>query len=265
MATLQSNKGKALITGASTGLGAVYADRLAKRGYDLILVARDVARLEALATKLTKETGRKMEVVAADLTKKADLLKVEEILKSDAQITLLLNNAGIAQEKSFAESSGDDLERLIALNITALTRLSNAVAPGFIQRKSGTLINIASVVALMPGQFNANYGASKAFVLSLTRGLAAELETFGIRVQAVLPGATRTEIWERSGMDLDSLPKEMVMSAEDMVEASLVGLDKQEVVTIPSLPDAAAWSAFEDARIAMLPNLSRQKPAARYL
>ncbi len=259
------NLGKALITGASTGIGAVYADRLAKRGYDLILVARDVARLNALAARLTSETGRKMEVVGADLTKRTDLSRVEEILKTDSKIQLLVNNAGIAMEKAFAESNGDELERLIALNITALVRLSNAVVPGFVQRKAGCLVNLSSVVALMPGQFNANYGASKAFVLNFSRTLAEELKAHGVHVQAVLPGATKTEIWERSGMDLDALPKALVMSAEDMVDASLVGLDRREIVTIPALPDAAAWEAMESARVAMLPGLSRAKPGARYL
>ena len=261
----KSHLGKAIITGASTGIGAVYADRLAKRGYDLILVARDVTRLTALATRLTSETGRKMEVVGADLTNKDDLNRVEQILKTDTQIQMLINSAGIAMERTFAESNGDELERLIALNITALVRLSNAVVPGFVARKAGCLVNLSSVVALMPGQFNANYGASKAFVLNFSRTLSEELKAHGVHVQAVLPGATRTEIWERSGMNLDALPKALVMSAEDMVDASLVGLDRREVVTIPALPDAASWEAMESARVAMQPGLSRARPAARYL
>ena len=258
------NLGTALITGASTGIGAVYADRLAKRGYDLILVARDVARLNALAARLTFETGCKTEVVGADLTKKEDLICVEQILRTNAKIQMLVNSAGIAMERTFAESSADELEHLIALNVTALVRLSNAVVPGFVQRKAGCVVNLSSVIALMPGQFNANYGASKAFVLNFSRTLAEELKAHGVHVQAVLPGATRTEIWERSGMNLDALPKALVMSAEDMVDASLMGLDRREVVTIPALPDAASWEAMESARVAMLPGLSRAKPAARY-
>ncbi len=264
MATLDLNKGKAMVTGASAGIGAIYADRLARRGYDLILVARDVSRLETLATQLAKETGRKMQVVGADLTKKEDLTKIENILKSDQNITLLLNNAGIAIENKFSDSTGDELQRLIDLNVTALTRLSNAVAPAFISRKSGTLINVGSVVAFMTGQFNAVYGASKSYVLFLTQGLHAELAPHGIQVQAVLPGATRTEIWERSGMDLNQMPSEMIMSADDLVDASLAGLDQKELVTIPSLSDTGDWDNFEKARIALLPNLSHKESAARY-
>jgi hypothetical protein len=258
------SQGTALITGASSGIGATYADRLARRGYNLILVARDLARLVKMAASLRAQTGVKIETLQADLTDKADLLRVEARLRSDAAITLLVNNAGVAANGTLAAADPDALEALIQLNVVALTRLSAAVAPGFVARKNGTLINIASVVALAPEMFNANYTASKAFVLSLTQSLQSELGKDGVRVQAVLPGMTRTEIWERSGIDADNLPPERVMDTGDMVDAALAGLDQGELVTIPSLPNAADWAAFVSARSQLGPNLSHNKAAQRY-
>lgn len=259
------NKGKALVTGASSGIGAVYADRLVKRGFDLILVARDESRLRQLAGHLSSETGRDVEVLRADLINKSDLLQVEKVLQTDSQITLLVNNAGFATAKPLLESNPDQLQDIIALNITALTRLSRAVVPSFIKRGSGAVINIASVVALTTDLVDATYSASKAYVLNFTQFMDHELREKGIQVQAVLPGATVTELWGRAGVDINHLPKEMVMSAEDMVDAALAGFDQKELVTIPSLPNVQDWEAFEAARIALRPNLSRSKPADRYL
>lgn len=260
-----NTKGKALVTGASTGIGAVYADRLAKRGYDLILVARDESRLRQLADRLVSETGRNVEVLRADLIDKSDLLRVEKVLQTEPQITLLVNNAGIATLKPLLESAPDQLEDMIALNVTALTRLSRAVVPPFVKRESGAVINIASIVALTTDLISATYSASKAYVLNFTQFMDHELREKGIQVQAVLPGATVSELWERAGTNINQLPKEMVMSAEDMVDAALAGFDQKELVTIPSLPDAEDWGAFEAARLALRPNLSRSKPADRYL
>jgi short-subunit dehydrogenase len=256
--------GKALITGASSGIGATYADRLAKRGYDLLLVARDQVRLEALAERLRAETGVQVEVLKADLTNRADLLTVEQRLRDDASITLLLNNAGVAFNGSLAEADLDGLDTLIQLNVVALTRLASAAAAGFGKQGRGTIINLGSVVAMIPENFNAAYAATKAYVLSLTQSLNAEVSPLGIQVQAVLPGATRTEIWERSGLDLNKFPQEMVMGVDEMVDAALAGFDQAELVTIPSLPDAADWNAVTAARLALGPNLSLSSAAARY-
>ena len=148
--TSMPSLGTAVVTGASSGIGAVYADRLARRGYDLVLVARDAARLTALADRLARETGVRTEVLQADLTNPADRARVEQRLQSDASITLLLNNAGMAVSGTFLESDIDAVERMIALNVVAPTRLAAAVAKGFAARKAGTLINIASVLALVP-------------------------------------------------------------------------------------------------------------------
>lgn len=257
-------KGMALVTGASSGIGAIYAQRLAARGFDLLLVARDKERLDSAASTLRDAHGVQVEVLKADLTQKDDVLKLEQRLRSDSNISLLVNNAGVAVDGLLANADLDQLERMIQLNITAVTRLASAAAAGFTRAGHGTIINIGSVVALFPEQFNAAYSASKAYVLSMTQSLNAEIEGTGVRVQAVLPGVTRTEIWERSGIDASVIPAEMVMEASEMVDAALAGLDQGELITIPSLPDAEQWQAFVAARHVMAPNLSRSSAAQRY-
>ena len=259
-----NTKGAALITGASTGIGAVYADRLAKRGHDLILVARDEARLNALAERLRAETGVKVEVIKADLTDKADLLKIEQRLSTDTTITALVNNAGVAGANDFVGTDPDAFEKMIQLNVTSVTRLAAAAARNFAPRNDGAIINLASVVGLAPELGMPVYGATKAFVLYLTQGLRSQFAASAIRLQAVLPGATRTEIWERSGSDINAADPNTVMDVDDMVDAALAGFDQGELVTIPSLPDAADWDAALAAKAKLYPNLSRSHPAARF-
>jgi len=261
---MSTKNGTALVTGASSGIGALYADRLAHRGHDLILVARDEERLAALADKLQGETGIAVRIVKADLVEPADRRRIEQILNDDSNITVLVNNAGIASTGPLLASDPDQLERMIQLNIVAVTRLGDAAAKAFAARKAGTIINIGSVTSLIPERFNGVYSGTKAFVLNYSQALQVELEPHGVRVQAVLPGATRTEIWERAGRSLDSLPAEMLMDADEMVDAALAGLDQGELVTIPSLPDAADWDAFTAARFKLAPNLSRNAAAERY-
>jgi len=256
--------GTALITGASSGIGAIYADRLVRRGHDLILVARNRERLETLARRLTDDTGRSVEIIVADLNDKADLARVEERLRTDANITVLVNNAGIAMSGDLASGDADRLESMIRLNVLAPSRLALAAIPGFVGRGKGTLINISSVLALAPERFNGAYSGTKAYLLNLSLRLQQEVASRGVRVQVVLPGATRTEIWEKAGTDIATLPPSMVMDVDDMVDAALAGLDRGEVVTIPALPDVADWDAYEAARQRMIPNLSRSVPAARY-
>jgi len=262
--SIQQSKGTALITGASTGIGAVYADRLARRGYDLILVARNQARLRALASRLTSETGQAVETVAADLNDKADLARVEQVLRTDASITLLVNNAGVGAAAPLLDSDVNKMDEMISLNVSALTRLTYAAVPGFVARGGGTIVNIASIVAISPETLNGVYGGTKAFVLALSQSLQHELAGKGLRIQAVLPGATATEFWDVAGLPVAHLPTEIVMSAADLVDAALAGLDQGEVVTIPALPERAEWDAYEAARRAMAPKLSRTAPAQRY-
>lgn len=251
-----------LITGASTGIGAVYADRFARRGHDLVLVARDAARMEALAERLSREAGVAVDILKADLTDAADLAKVEARLREDARIGVLVNNAGAAAAGGFLEQSPEDLAQLINLNVVALTRLANAVAPRFAREGRGEIINISSVMGLAPELGMSVYGATKAFVLFLTQGLQLELGGKGVYVQAVLPAATRTEIWERSGRDVNALVG--VMEVDELVDAALVGFDRRETVTIPPLPDVGQWIAFDHARQAMVPNFRQTHAAERY-
>jgi short-subunit dehydrogenase len=254
--------GTALITGASSGIGATYADRLARRGYDLVLVARDKDRMEALATRLRSETGVSIDIVRADLTDAADLARVETRLREDRTINLLVNNAGAAAPGSFANADIDVLDKLIQLNVTAVTRLAGAVVPRFLAQGSGSIINITSVLALAPELSLGIYGATKAYVLMLSQSLQTEVGHGGVYVQAVLPAATRTEIWSRSGRDVNAIPG--VMEVDELVDAALVGFDRREAITIPPLPDAGQWDAFSAARQAMLPNFRQEHAAARY-
>jgi short-subunit dehydrogenase len=258
------HKGTALITGASSGIGAIYAHRLAQRGYDLILVARNADRLSALATRLTKETGRTIETIAADLNDKSDLARIEAVLKTDASITLLVNNAGVGGTAPLLQADADKMQAMIDLNVSALTRLTYAVVPALVARGGGSIINIASIVAIGPEILNGVYGGSKAYVLAFSQSLKHELASKNIKIQVVLPGAIATEFWGIAGTPVEHLPTEIVMSAENLVDAALAGLALGEFVTIPALADNAQWDAYEAARQAMMPNLSKTLPAARY-
>jgi hypothetical protein len=259
-----SSKGTAVVTGASTGIGAIYAERLARRGHDLILVARNRARLERLATRITSQTGRSVEIVTADLGNDEDIRRVESILRSNASITTLVNNAGIGAALPLLNSDVDVMESMIKVNVVSVTRLTYAVVPAFVARGAGTIINVASIAAVAPEMLNGVYGGTKSFVIALTQSLQHELADKGVHVQAVLPGATRTEFWGIAGQPVENLPQQIVMEAEDMVDAALAGFDAGETITIPSLPDAADWNSFEAARRALMPNLSRSQPAARF-
>lgn len=258
MTTLNS----VLITGASTGIGATYAERFARRGHDLVLVARDQARLDALASRLQQQHGIKVDVLQADLTKIGDLAIVEARLRDDERIGTLINNAGIAQSGSFIEQTPTAIEQLIALNVTALTRLSNAIAPRLVQAGKGSIVNISSVVGLAPEFQMSVYGATKAFVLFLSQGLQMELLAKGVYVQAVLPAGTYTEIWDRAGIDISSFPA--MMKVDDLVDAALAGFDRRELVTIPPLQDATRWDALDGARQLLLSDINQARVAERY-
>ncbi|MDR6496170.1 short-subunit dehydrogenase [Paraburkholderia terricola] len=251
-----------LITGASSGIGAIYAERLARRGHPLVLVARDKARLDALAARLRDETKIEVEVLRADLTQPSDLAAVESRLREDAGIRILINNAGLAQSGGFVEQTADAIDRLVTLNITALTRLAAAIAPRLAQAGEGAIVNIGSVVGLAPEFGMSVYGATKAYVLFLSQGMSLELAPKGVYVQAVLPAATRTEIWERAGIDINTLPE--VMEVGELVDAALVGFDRRELVTIPPLHVAERWDALDSARQVLLSDIRQGEAAERY-
>ena len=251
-----------LITGASSGIGATYAERFARRGHDLVLVARDKARLEALAIHLRQQYPVAVDVLQADLTQSSDLEVVEARLRDDSSIGILINNAGIAQSGGFLEQTAQSLTTIIALNTVALTRLASAIAPRLVQAGEGAIVNIGSVVGLAPEFGQSVYAATKAFVQLLSQGLSHELSPKGVYVQAVLPAATRTEIWERAGIDINILPE--VMEVGELVDAALIGFDRRELITIPPLHDAARWDALQGARQALLGDLRMAHAAERY-
>ena len=251
-----------LITGASSGIGATYAERFARRGHDLVLVARDKARLEALAIHLRQQYPVAVDVLQADLTQSGDLEVVEARLRDDSSIGILINNAGIAQSGGFLEQTAQSLTTIIALNTVALTRLASAIAPRLVQAGEGAIVNIGSVVGLAPEFGQSVYAATKAFVQLLSQGLSHELSAKGVYVQAVLPAATRTEIWERAGIDINTLPE--VMDVGELVDAALIGFDRRELMTIPPLHDAARWDALQGARLALLGDVRMAHAAERY-
>jgi hypothetical protein len=258
------HKGTAVITGASNGIGALYADRLARRGHDLILVARNRERLDSLARQIADDTQRSVEVIDADLTNRADLSRIEARLRSDAGITMLVNNAGVGAPALLLDSDVDEMEAMIALNTTALMRLTCAAAPGFVARGRCAIINIASAANIALEHFNGVYDGTKAFVLVFSQSLHHELAQKGVRVQAVLPGVTATDFWAVAATPMEAFPAQIVMSGADLVDAALAGFDLGESITIPSLPDMADWNAFEAARRALVPKISLTKPASRY-
>lgn len=263
---MSEKKTTALITGASSGIGAVYAERLAARGHDLILVARRASRLEALATELSRAHGVRVDALAADLENTADVSKVERVLANDSSIGLLVNNAGVARLSPLSAASVDDSLSQVALNVVALTRLTQAALPGFIARKSGTIVNVASVLAVESLPISAVYSGTKAFVLAFSRGLQGELAGTGIQVQVVLPGVTATDLWSEgvSGVPLAALDQNSVMTTDALVDAALAGMDRGESVTWPSVEDAARWSDFDDARARLFAATRNGRPASRY-
>jgi uncharacterized protein len=247
----------AVVTGASSGIGAVYADRLATRGYDLIVVARRADRLEALSEKILKTyAGAKVEVIAADLAK--------EVLATNPAVRILVNNAGLARLAPIAQAPVQQSLAQIALNITSVVRLTHAVLPALLSRNDGVIVNIASVLAIHSLPISSVYSGTKAFVLNFSRGLQDELVGTGVKVQVVLPASTATEIWDASGLPLSVLDQDTVMSAENLVDAALSGLDKGEAITWPTLADASLWDKYDAARSTLFAATQTSKPAARY-
>jgi uncharacterized protein len=255
---------KAVVTGASTGIGAVYARKLAKRGYDLVTVARNAARLEANASRIREETGRQVEVIVADLSKSAEVLKLAQRIAGDATVALLVTNAGVSSQGGVLQNTVADAERLIAVNITAPTLLSIAAAKAFAARGGGAVVNISSVTAFVPEVFDGAHSGSKNYLINLTISLAGKTKDAGVRFQAVLPGPTDTEMWARSQVPESVIPRSMIMSPEDLVEAALVGLDRGEVLSLPTFADESVWAAYEEARKALGPYLAAGQPAPRY-
>jgi short-subunit dehydrogenase len=258
----------ALVTGASSGIGAAYADRLARRGYDLIITGRDERRLAKVADDIRRDATREVTVLVADLAAPAGLAVVEQRLNTDARISLLVNCAGGAIFSPVIGADAGEVAQLISLNVTSLTQLSIVAATVFAARGEGTIVNVSASPALMLNNAipnNTFYGATKSYVLNFTQAMQQEVESRGVRVQVVLPGAVAgTSFWSESGTDLSAIPQSAVMPLGEVVDAAMAGLDSGEIVTIPSLPDSSDWDAYENARQALLPNISRATAADRY-
>lgn len=252
----------AFITGASSGIGTVYARRLAARGHGLVLVARAADRLNALADELRAAHEVPVDVFVADLTDPAQLERVAERLRADPPIDILVNNAGAGLAGGIANSDPVALESLLRLNALAPTMLTAAVLSGMLARGEGSIVNIASVLALLPEYSHGIYAATKSYLMTMSQSLNAKVGDKGIYVQAVLPAATRTQIYDRMGGDISKVPH--VMDVEDLVDAALIGFDRRELVTIPPVPDAARWTELEQARMNLAQGFSNAEPAERY-
>jgi hypothetical protein len=248
----------ALVTGASSGLGTAFAERLAHDGYDLVLVARRRDRLEALARQLTEAHGATAEVLAADLTQPAELRAVEQRLADAAALSLLVNNAGFGGYRPFVELDPDMAEELIRLQVLAVTRLTRAALPGLVSRGRGAVINVSSRLAFSatmsspPLPKRATYAAAKAFINTFSQILANELEGTGVQVQALCPGVVKTEFHQLMGVDSSSFPPAIVMAAEDVVAASLAGLTRNEVICVPALDDLSLLDQIGESQRKLL-------------
>jgi short-subunit dehydrogenase len=262
--TNRARKGIAVVTGASSGLGSVYASRLAARGYDLFLVARRRDRLDEVAKRLRSEHGVDVRIAAADLSVKEHLDKVADDIAHDSAVTLLVNNAGTAKLVSLSRTLDADQDSMIDVNAKALTRLSLAILPGFKERNLGTIINIGSVLAFHTLPISGVYSGTKAYVMNFTWGLQQEVAGTNIVVQLVLPATTATDIWEIGGVPLSALDQASIMTPDDCVDAALAGLDQGETVTLPSLDDQKLWEDYNSARTNLLNATQTGRPASRY-
>jgi len=262
---LPNKSGTAIVTGASSGIGKVYADRLAARGYNLVLVARREDRLQQIAADLQERFPVRAEVLVADLSRPVGVSTVIDRISSDASVSLLVNNAGFSALKPLTQTPDDVITSMIALNVTALTALSKAALVDFKRKGAGTIINVGSGAGFAPYPGIPVYGSTKAYVYLFTQSLQSEVEGTAVRVQLVLPGAVVSEGWDvAGGAELDPLPESIVMTTEDCVNAALSGLDQGELITSPSLHDESALRDYEAAAGKLFQAMFDGKPAARY-
>jgi len=264
VSTATSVKGTAVITGASAGIGKVFAERLGKRGYDLILIARRLDKLNFLSAALQEEYGVSVQTIPADLANSTQLRDVEDVIAADEKVSLLINNAGTATFGAFVDSTAEEISAMIDLNIVALTRLTLAVLPGFKRRNRGSIINIGSVLGLNSLPVSSIYSGTKGYVLNFTRGIQQEVASTNVRVQLVLPAAIATDLWDISGIPLSQLDPATVITAENAVDATLAGLDRGESLTFPSLNDLKLLANYDSARTSLFAATLTGQPANRY-
>lgn len=260
---MTDRRSRALVTGASAGIGKSYAEHLARTGHDLVLVARREDRLEALARELKDTTGVEAEILPADLGSDAGVATVVARIDQGG-IDMLVNNAGYAARGRVAELDPEALEAMLRVNVLALSRLSTAAMKSMIAAGRGTIINVSSGTVFMQMPGNAGYGASKNYVMAFTRHMQAEAEGTGVRVQLLVPGVIATDFHEVAGNAIENFPPERVMQADDLVVASLRALEMEEPVCIPSLPEIRDWDNYVAAEALVAKNCSRDRTAPRY-
>lgn len=255
---------RALVTGASAGIGRSYAEHLARTGHALVLVARRADRLEELAASLREAHGVDVEVLPADLADDDGVARVVTRLGAEPFVDLLVNNAGYAVRGRVGELDAQATAEMLRVNVLALTQLSTAAMARMRAAGRGRIINIASGTVFMQMPGNAGYGASKNYVMALTRTMQAEATGTGVHVQLLIPGVIATDFHAVAGNSLSNFPPERVMSADDLVVSSLRALEMDEAVCIPSLPDVADWEAYVEAERRLAANVSKDRPASRY-
>ncbi|MFC3503626.1 SDR family NAD(P)-dependent oxidoreductase [Micromonospora krabiensis] len=248
---------RALVTGATAGIGAAFARRLAADGWHLVLVARDAARLAETATELTGRYGHEVEVLPADLSTDDGCAAVEARLTDGSPVDLLVNNAGISLNKPFLRSTADDEARLLRLNVHAVMRLTLAAVRPMTERRDGAVINVSSVAgfgAVMPGS---TYSASKAWVTNFSESVGQSTRPFGVRVMALCPGYTRTEFHDRAGINMSKTPEWMWLKADDVVDEALRDLRKGRLISVPAWKYKLAVAGLRHAPRRLLHAVSR--------
>lgn len=248
---------RALITGATAGIGAAFARRLASDGWDLVLVARDATRLAGTAAELTARHGRQVETIPADLSTDDGCAAVERRLAEGSPVELLVNNAGISLNTPFLRSSAEDEARLLRLNVHAVMRLTLAALRPMTERRRGAVINVSSVAgfgAVMPGS---TYSASKAWVTNFSESVGQSARPFGVRVMALCPGYTRTEFHDRAGINMSKTPEWMWLRAEDVVDEALRDLRKGKLVSVPAWKYKLAVAGLRHAPRRLLEAVAR--------
>jgi short-subunit dehydrogenase len=242
-----------LVTGASSGIGAAFAERLAGDGYNLIVVARRRDRLEGLAQRLKENHQVDVEVLVADLSKPDSLRTVEKRIAEDSALEMLVNNAGFGGYMPFTELDPDKAGELINLQVLAVTRLTRAALPGMIARGRGSIVNVSSRLGFSASMGSsqlpkrATYAGTKAFINTFSQLLQSELEGTGVQVQALCPGVVATEFHTHVGTDTNRFPAAIVMKPEDLVEASLAGLKLGEVICVPALEDIELLKQIQES------------------
>ena len=270
MATESTAHPRALVTGASSGIGAAFAERLARDHYDLLIIARRRDRLEMLARQLQESQPITVEVFSGDLTQPDVLRAVEKRVAEDRALELLVNNAGFGGYMPFLALDPDRAEEIIRLQVVAVTRLTRAALPGMVARGRGAIINVSSLLAFSGSMAlptlpkRVTYAATKAYINTFTQILHDELKGTGVRVQALCPGLVRTEFHRRMGMDPGQFPAAIVMKPEAVVEASLVGLRLGEVICVPALDDPSVIARLQDSERQVLAHSISGSIAQRY-